>query len=384
MCITEEMIVADKPMETKGFTKVHTQIAKGIAILLMVYHHLFVLPERLDNNFISVINMTGFDLQSYIANFAKICVNIFVFCSGIGLYYSLIKMESLKAMYKKVIVQGIKFLVNYWVILLFVFPIGLGLGFFEFNMNTILRIGVATYKGIGEWWFVKLYICLILVAPLLVILFQKIDIRKKIIPFAIAFSALVLVKVVAHFIGEGTGPVYKVIDLYTTILDFKCVLVFIVAMLCARFNVIALYQRFEGSMRVLLCLVSVIAAIAIRVIFSNSSASMKVDFIVVPLFILPLVTLLEKTKFAGLLGFFAKHSTNIWLTHTFWCYYYGQEIVLLPRYSILIYLWLLVLALISSYIINIVYIPINNLIFGKEHKLSFAGYLYRKPAKPSK
>ena len=376
--------MADKPMETKGFTKVHTQIAKGIAILLMVYHHLFVLPERLGYNYISVINMTGFDLQSYIANFAKICVNIFVFCSGIGLYYSLIKMESLKAMYKKVIFQGLKFLTNYWIILLFLFPIGVGLGFFELSVGTIIKIGVATYAGVGEWWFVKLYICLILVAPLLVRLFQDISISKKIIPFVGAFSALILVKVVARFLSPELGPVYKAIKFYVNIIDLKCVLVFIVAMLCVKFNAIELYQKFEGGMKSLICLISLAIAIEIRVIFSNSPTSMDVDFIVVPLFILPIVTLLENTKGAGVLGFFAKHSTNIWLTHTFWCYYYGQEIVLLPRYSILIYLWLLVLALISSYIINIVYIPINNLIFGKEHKLSFAGYLYRKSAKPSK
>ena len=96
-----------------GFTKEHTKIAKGIAILFMVYHHLFVIPERLNNNYISVINLLGYNFQSILANFAKICVCIFVFCSGIGLYYSLIELNSLRDMYKKVLVHGLKLMMNY-------------------------------------------------------------------------------------------------------------------------------------------------------------------------------------------------------------------------------------------------------------------------------
>ena len=149
-------------------------------------------------------------------------------------------------------------------------------------------------------------------------------------------------------------------------------------MLCARFNVISIYLKISGWKKWMVCLGSVVLAIAIRVVFSNSPASMKVDFVVVPLFILPLVTLIEGTNLVAILQFLAKHSTNIWLTHTFWCYYFGQKIVLLPRYSVFIYLWLLLLAVLSSYVINLLYIPFCNLVFGKDHKLSLDGYLNKK------
>ena len=39
-----------------NFTIKHTQIAKGIAILLMLYHHLFVMPDRIRSEYFSVLN----------------------------------------------------------------------------------------------------------------------------------------------------------------------------------------------------------------------------------------------------------------------------------------------------------------------------------------
>ena len=43
------------------FTKKHTQIAKGIAILLMVYHHLYVIPERLNYDYYALPNIFGYE-----------------------------------------------------------------------------------------------------------------------------------------------------------------------------------------------------------------------------------------------------------------------------------------------------------------------------------
>ncbi|MBR5179732.1 MAG: acyltransferase family protein [Lachnospiraceae bacterium] len=160
-------------------TKSHTQIAKGLGILLMVYHHLFVIPERLGNNYISFINFSGLDLQSIVANFAKICVCIFVFCSGIGLYYSLIEIKSLKDMYKKVLVHGLKFLMNFWIILIFIFPIGLYIHYLDFNIRTIILLITASFGSFYEWWFVHLYLLLLLISPIIVRLFQSIDVIKK-------------------------------------------------------------------------------------------------------------------------------------------------------------------------------------------------------------
>ena len=362
-----------------SFTRKHTQIAKGIAILLMVYHHLFVIPERLGNNYTSIINLAGYDFQSILANFSKICVGIFLFLSGIGFYYTLIKLDSLKQMYKKVGFHGLKFMTNYWIIVLLLFPIGLSQGFFKLSVKDITYVFFASYDSVSEWWFVRMYIVILILAPLFIRLFQRISVKKRIAPLIVAFSIWVLLRFLVMFLPT-TGLFESIEHLIIGYLNyfkyFDCIIVFIIGLFCARYNFINYFLREGKKDKVLLSGLFIISAIIIRVLNSNTPTSMNVDFVVVPMFIIPLTVLLYNTKLSVFLIWFGKHSTNIWLTHTFWCYYYGQKIVLLPKYSLLIYIWLLILSIVSSYLINLIYVPIFNLLFTKEHRLCYKNYLF--------
>ena len=71
--------------------------------------------------------------------------------------------------------------------------------------------------------------------------------------------------------------------------------------------------------------------------------------LITPVFIIELNNTIGKNKILIYLG---KHSMNMWLIHTFFCYYYFQEMVFMPRYSILILLWTILLSLTSSVIIE--------------------------------
>ena len=345
----------------------------------MVYHHLFVVPERLGNNYVTIINLAGYDFQSILANFSKICVGIFLFLSGIGLYYSLIKLESLKQMYKKVGFHGLKFMVNYWVIALILFPIGLSQGFFKLSVKDIAYVFFASYDSVAEWWFVRMYIVILILAPLFIRLFQNISVLKRIIPLVFIFLGWLAIRITIKLVPMiGAWGIIKdiLLNYFWFFEDFDCIVVFISGIFCARYNLINYFLREEKKDIVLLSGLFILAAIIIRVLYSNTTTSMNVDFVVVPMFIIPLTVLLYNTKLSVILMWFGKHSTNIWLTHTFWCYYFGQKIVLLPKYSVLIYIWLLILSLASSYIINLIYIPISNLFFSKEHRLSYKNYAF--------
>ena len=63
-----------------------------------------------------------------------------------------------------------------------------------------------------------------------------------------------------------------------------------------------------------------------------------------------------------LLKWIGKSSTNIWLTHSFFCYYYFKEFIYAPRYSILIVIWLLFISLITSEVLNWLMRLINKII----------------------
>ena len=356
-----------------SFTVKHTQMAKGIAILLMVYHHLFVEPARLNNCYISVINLIGFDLQSIIANFAKICVGIFLFLSGLGLYFTLIRLNSLSQMYKKVGVHALKFMLNYWIISLIVYPIGIAKGVFTASFSDLFFVLFAAHDKVLEWWFVRQYIAVLIYAPLFINLFRDTGAKKRAFPLILAFAIWLSIKIVLGIFASDS-IIRKVFLQYFWCLDnYPCLIVFISGIICAKFDIYACFTK-KGN--VLISIFFCLAAIIIRVRFSNSPESMKTDYFVVPLFIMPLTSLFYGTKTGRILMWLGKHSANIWLTHTFWCYYFWQKTVLIPKYSILVFIWLVILSLVSSYAINLIYIPVSNLLLSKEHRFSYRNYLF--------
>lgn len=66
-------------------TKSESLQLKGSAILIMVLLHLFNRQENIDKCIIS-INLLGEPLVSQLAKFVEICVPLYLFLSGYGLY----------------------------------------------------------------------------------------------------------------------------------------------------------------------------------------------------------------------------------------------------------------------------------------------------------
>ncbi|WP_330112130.1 hypothetical protein VSU16_12370 (plasmid) [Cetobacterium somerae] len=74
------------------------------------------------------------------------------------------------------------------------------------------------------------------------------------------------------------------------------------------------------------------------------------NLFLVPLFIYLLGSLnIEKSK---VLLKLSEYTTGVWLIHSFFCYYYFKEITFMPKYSILIFIWITVLSIIVVEIIN--------------------------------
>lgn len=345
---------------TTNFTKQHTKIAKGIAILFMVYHHLFVIPEQLNNAYIAVPNLFGYDIQLKIAVFCKICVAIYCFLSGLGIYHSLKNTTSLLEMYKKVGKKIVSFMINYWIILLIVFPIGVYLGFFQFDLKTLLQAIVGINDSVMEWWFIRQYIIQLLIVPAFIYFINQKRIRYKPIPLIVLGLLLIAIKLflkVIYNMNGGYGIVTKVLFYYSDcVLNKNCVLAFFIGLLCAHFNIYKYFVLKNRALKYIFNSFVLAFSVVLRVLVNKQPASMTLDFIIAPLFVFSITTIIYETKFIKkILAFFAGHSTNIWLTHTFWYLYFAKPIVLLPKYSTLIYLWLIVLSLASSYVIKGIY-----------------------------
>lgn len=79
-----------------------------------------------------------------------------------------------------------------------------------------------------------------------------------------------------------------------------------------------------------------------------------------------LFNIIDKPKWIDkLLSFISIHSTNMWLTHMFFYMIYFKDLIYAPKYPILIFIWLVLLNIGVSYIINVIYNPIIKLLDNK-------------------
>ncbi len=153
-------------------------ILKGIAICAMLRHHLFTTAEY--GNFVLFLGGLG-----------KVCVAIFLFASGYGLYVQYNKLnvsptkDGAKVSFMFLIKRFIKFYVNYWVVFIIFVPIGVfvfgrtlnqpygeSVNLFKRFIYDVLGVqGFSSYNI--TWWFNKLIIILYLLFPLMFFLIKR-------------------------------------------------------------------------------------------------------------------------------------------------------------------------------------------------------------------
>jgi len=351
------------------FTRKHTQIAKGVAVTLMMIHHLFAFPERIENvSYISLLHFGNFGLYKYtsieffLGDFASICVAMYLFLSGYGLCKSMLSKE--KFTIKDSIKKMMKFLTNYWVIFIIFVPIGLiwfrgdngyHLNIVEFMANLFTLS--SSYNS--EWWFVRLYIELLLIFPLV----------KRILKGGIASTltmtlGLYMLSIIMEVIVMKLPLLFFLKEnfIYHDIMNILFWQVtFCMGYIIAKFNLfnyINKQLKIRGLDKNVFYITLILAIICFRIKFSAICISIGkgnasyIDFILAPIFIFVCTNLIYRIKGSCIFLILGKHSTNIWLTHTFFCFYYFQRFVFLPRLSILILIWLAVLSIAASIFIN--------------------------------
>lgn len=337
-------------MQKLNFTKEHTKIVKGVAILLMLTHHLFAFPDRIhiQPGYISMLSISGKTIEYLLGVFGNICVSMYMFLSGYGIYMSSLKQGkiTLRDSFKRIK----KLYINYWIVFVVFVPIG----FIFFNQELNIRELILNFVGLSssynnEWWFFILYIELMLVVPLLNYIIRD-DLLKSVINVV---GLLVIGKAMGIGIDAGLNLgkipnliIYRIKDLifWQTY--------FLIGFICAKFGLFSkVMKQFIDSKldrRIVYALLCVLI-VFIRKILGNN---LIMDFILMPCFVFAVVNLLYNSVFHKLFRLLGEHSTNMWLIHSFFCYRYFQWLVFKPRLSILILAWLVVLSLVSSYFIN--------------------------------
>jgi len=324
------------------FTKKRTSMAKGVAISLMLIHHLFAFPERLLNGNYYTPLFPLLNIEFYVGIFGSICVSTFLFLSGYGMFlgYAHSKQNAFQYSLKKIK----DFYFTYWTYFLVFIPIGT----IFFNHVKIWGSDETRYprdlviflKGFlgwafhynSEWWFVYMFLTLlILLCPLYLKLAKS------------NFFLLILISITLFLVALRLKIGYS-----DTCSVLFWQMSFTTGIACAsqKFYSSRLIGFFEKSNRLLL-LLGIGACFLIRFRFGA-----KIDFILVPIFVYFVVESIENLHPDRVFLYLGKYSFQIWLVHSFFCYYFFQNAIYLSHSPPFIFVSLLVISLISVLVIE--------------------------------
>jgi len=182
-----------------AFTKKDTLFAKGIALCLLLIHHLFYEGNAFHSFY--EISIFGHKIFTEIGLYSKVCVAIFVILSGYGLNESVrLNPINIKKFYLKHISN---IYINYWFIWIIFVPIGLL--FFNRNFNYVYTshvtlklllnlLGFQQYFGYygynPTWWFISAILALYAIFPFLRTLVVKYKHYFLLVSFFLMFGEL--------------------------------------------------------------------------------------------------------------------------------------------------------------------------------------------------
>ena len=351
-----------------GLRKKDSLLIYGIAILMMIYHHLFSNPARLgDYEYISILNiLSGNNAEQRLAWLFRLCVPFYAFISGYGLCTIISRKKAeerckigfVRENYKLVFLQILKLMKKYWIVFAVFVPMRIILKKGTLiNLKTFLMalLGLdSSYNA--EWWYVKQYIMMVCLFPVFDFFVCNIYcwIKKKIIERFIYGRQMMM-------IGLGILGVLCVYFRNTEIfryfisqLDngrFVFTLVFFVGFLCSFFHIFEIgykneyFQKFRPMIAILL----IAGCIGIRWIRAYDAVYCKYDAFITAPIIYSICTLFSYFKsLSSLFQKIGKYSTYMWLTHTFFCFYYFNHFILMAKVSILMFFLLVIISLLTA------------------------------------
>lgn len=332
-------------------TKEESKVIKGVAILFMLYLHLF---NHLDQamhcyNFI-FISETPF---SHILTRATGPVSFFLILSGYGLYI----VENKKKNYN--IVKKIRNLyVHYWISLMFFVPLGafmVGTSVYPGSIEKIISNVTAwnTNSWNGEIWFLFPYMLLALSSKWL---FHLLDKMNSWLFMGIAlFLSLSAGFCISRY---GSSYLYSHWLPYMPILYCDCLFAFAAGAWMAKFNIIAKCKE-EGikvckgmtfKMQGMQCWFLLICLIAFRCCFRTGAFHTFYAIVFIVLF----VNAPRPIYLDAFLSEMGKRSTSMWFVHTYFCYYIFHDFIYGFKYPVLIFISLLICSYISAIVIDFI------------------------------
>lgn len=296
----------------------------GIAILMMVWHHFFGFPERFGGDLRYIGGNIEYTIELYLGYFGRLCIAMYAFISGYGMMAkSMQKNLKFTEDIKLAIKQIIKFFIRYWIVFIIFVSIGFKFMGLKFEPEEFIKnfIGKSCSYN-AEWWYVAYYVKMLIMYPVIKLIVNKLNFIKnsKWIIFALAIILGII------------NTVFKE--------NYKYYLCFLFGMLIYENR---LYEKFNAKLcknefySIIISIGCIIFSVIVRMILT-----FDVDAFLVMIYIfgcLQILKTIKNNKWPGnILQFLGHYSVYIWLTHTFFLYYYFQNQFMQLKYAILIYI----------------------------------------------
>lgn len=350
-----------------------TAVVKGIAIMLMLVHHLFAFPNRFlpgvtySNLFLLSDNTT---FEWHFSAFAKICVALFTLLAGFGIFKS--SFGKLRYDFTDVECNSVlhfffhrfkKLYLKVWPVFIVFVPLGLILD--KPNVNTYVSQWIRNALLIEtnfnfEWWFLTEYLILVLLTPIVFKFFE----RKKStlysdIVWIVIFNVFVD-KFLMYFIQSFTVLAFVNASYFWVKLSVALNLmpIFMLGMWMAKYDIIEKFInkfRYSPVLRNILCVAILLSVYFLRDGWKqpNKWGMDHLDMVYSGFIALAVIGLFYRTKIVKkVLVVIGAQSTGIWLTHSFFCYYYFQTLVYSPKNPVLIFLLVFCLSFASSVLLD--------------------------------
>ena len=347
------------------FTKEHTMQMKGIAIIILLFHHCFLNAQRWATvpyeklattkgwgyYPISFAPFSSHTIQ-YLASFSNICVAMFVFMTGYGMWvsYESQKKKTTMSNYikKRMVTLMTGFLIIFVVTEILAIPTGRFIEVYGHDFRSVVymiidALGLAKLLGTPlfclTWWYMSLAIVLIMIFPFVHSIMEKyqwiVVVASIIVPRACGF-------------GQST-------DLFRYLLAYTLGMYFAQHDLLARIKEKFMEQNVVGKL--LSLIVSLIGLAVIIKCRQNAWIGWKYldfwdGFAAMYVIVLSYIYILNGKWIVKGLGFLGKHSMNIFLIHSFYRDVFFHKFTYSFYYAWLDYIVLMAISLVTSIVLE--------------------------------
>lgn len=357
-------------------SKNDTKVLKGLGIILMVLLHLFARKD-VNGLYETFPLINDVPLAYYIGLLGDACRPIYLFVTGYAFFIMINKTKN-EEIWGKNVKRIFKLFINYWTVFILFVPLGFLIGskqtFTPSITNFLLNLFGLSNSYNGAWWFLQIYIIFVLISPILIRIVRK---QNSFLIFLIS-GLLYFLAYVQRFktiVDFGEHPL-SIEIIRILVLIGTSQFSFIIGSLFAKEKIYTMIHRRLNHLKYknVFCICGFLFLILLHGIVESAIIAPINGITFICLYLL-----MDKSIVVHkVLDFISNHSTNIWLTHMFFYSTIFQEVIFFPKYPILIFIWLLFLCIISSFIIQAIMRPIIKRIDKKkvEENISLRGTGY--------